>query len=114
MPQSKIRYQNDTISSGTTTAEIKLGDRVLVGVITPSGISSTTMKISAAPTDGGTFVNIQDGLGQYGAAGDVTFTVAASKHLTIPPALTANLTNIKLVFGSSETSKTFTILTREI
>lgn len=114
MPTTKIRTISDTISSGTTTSEIELDNRVLVGVVMPSGISSTTMKISAAISKGGTFVNVQDGLGQYGAAGDVTFTVAASKHLSIPPAITANLTNIKLVFGSSETSKTFTLITREI
>ena len=114
MPQSKIRTDTITITSGTTTTAINLKDRVLVAVVTPSGIASTTLKIAAAVSTGGTFVNIQDGLGQYGAVGDVTFTIAASKHLTIPPTITANLTDIKLVFGSSETSKTFTYVTREV
>lgn len=113
MPHSKIRA-DDTILTGAATDEVDLKNRVLVGVITPSGISSVTMKIAAAPKKGGTFVNIQDGLGQYGAIGDITFTMAASKHLTIPPTITANLTNIKLVFNASETAKTFTLVTREI
>ena len=114
MPESKIRTGTDTIASGTTTAEIDLGNRVLVAVICPASISSTTMKIATAAAAGGTYVNAHDGLGQYGAVGDITFTVAASKGVDIPPAMAASWTNIKLVFGSSESAKTFTYVTREI
>lgn len=114
MPKSKIRSETFTIASGTTSGEINLKDRVLVGLTTPSGISSTTMKIAQAFSDGATYVNIQDGLGQYGAAGDLTFTIAASKYYAIPPSVTAGCPNIKFVFGSSETAKTFGYRTREI
>lgn len=111
---SGIRAEPTTIVSGTTTDEIVLGDRVLVGVVMPSGIASTTMTVLAATAAGGTFVTMQDGVGQYGPIGDITFTIAASKHLTIPPAMTSGITFIKLVFGSSETARTFETVTRDI
>lgn len=104
-----------TITSGTTTGEILLKGKLLVGVWIPSGVASTTMKISTAPSSGGTFVNAIDGLGQLGTAGsDVTFTIAASKYVPIPPFLTAGIPVCKLVFGSSETSKTYDVAFKEV
>ena len=73
------------------------------------------MKIAVAPSAGGTYSNAVDGLGQYGTAGaDVTFTIAASKYIVIPPFITAGASDAKLIFGSSETSKTYEYVTREI
>lgn len=110
----KLETLSTTIASGTTTDEINLNRRVLVGVYIPASVASTSMKISTASAAAGTFVAIQDGLAQYGAAGDVTFTIAASKYLSIPPAITAGVNYIKLVFGSSETAKAYTLVFREV
>lgn len=103
-----------TISSGTTTDEINLGNRILVGVHIPASVSSTDMKISGATNAGGTFSNVYDGDGLYGTVGDYNPAIAASKYIPIPPSLTVGLTDVKLIFGASETSKTYTIVTREI
>lgn len=114
MARQLIQSQEITIASGTTTAAINLDNRVLVGVDIPSGVASTTMTIEAAPTSAGTFDKVYDGLGQYGAVGNVTFTIAASKQIIIPPQITAGVMVCKLAFDSSETAKTYTIYTREI
>ena len=114
MARQLIQSQEITITSGTTTAAINLDNRVLVGVQTPTGIASTTMKVLASSSATGTFNAVYDGLGQYGAVGNVTFTIAASKQIIIPPQITAGVMVCKLAFGSSETAKTYTIYTREI
>jgi len=114
MARQLIQAQEIVITSGTTTSAINLDNRVLVGVQTPSGIASTTMKIEASSTSTGTFDEVYDSLGQYGAVGDVTFTIVASKQIIIPPQITAGVMVCKLVFNSSETAKTYIIYTREI
>lgn len=114
MARQLIQAQEITITSGTTTAAINLDNRVLVGVQTPSGIASTTMKIQGAKTSDGTFVAVYDPLGLYGTVGDITFTIAASKIIPIPPQITDTVMTCKLEFGSSETSKTYIVYTREI
>jgi hypothetical protein len=114
MPASLVSTNTITIASGTTTAAIDLGRRVLVGVQTPASIASTTLKIKVAPSTAGTYVNVYDGLGQYVTVGDFITTIASSKYIPIPPPLTAGVPYCKLEFGSTETAKTFTYYTREI
>lgn len=105
----------ETISSGTTTSEIVIPHGyALVEVKTPASISSTAMYLQSAPSSGGTDTRIYDGLGQYGAVGDVTFTVTSSKAIHIPPALTYGKPVITIEFGSTETSKTFTYTLTEV
>lgn len=114
MPASKVSTNTITIASGTTTAAINLGRRVLVGVQTPSGIASSVLKLQVASSESGTYVSVYDGLGQYGTAGDFQTSIAASKYIPIPPPLTAGVPFCKLEFGSTETTKTFIYYTREI
>lgn len=109
-----IKIESITISSGTTTDAINLNSRVLVGVHIPASVASTTMKIQGISNAGDTHLTVQDGLAQFGSAGDLTFTIAASRYIPIAPSITAGLTNIKLVFGSSETTKTYKIVLRDI
>jgi hypothetical protein len=114
MAQQKILATTITIASGTDTDVIDLQNRVLVGVQLPASVASTAMTIDAAYKSDATFAPIYDGLGQYGAVGDVSFTVAASKYVLIPPTITAGISFVKLSFGTSETAKTYTYFTREI
>lgn len=111
----KTVYQTTTITSGTTTDEIDIKGGTLVAVLIPASVSSTTMKISASPTSGGTFTTIYDGLPLYlSAAGDLSFTITASKWVIVPVGAVVGFNFIKLVFGSSETSKTYTIAYRHV
>jgi hypothetical protein len=111
----KTVYQNTTITSGTTTDEIDIKGGTLVAVLIPASVSSTTMTITASPTSGGTFTTIYDGLAQYvSAAGNLSFTIAASKWVIIPASAVVGFNFIKLVFGSSETSKTYTVAYRHL
>lgn len=113
LKNGKVQGYTTTITSGTTTSEIDLKGGTLVAVILPAGLSSTQMKISASSTSGGTYANIIDGLGQYGTlGGDLTFTIAASKILPIPPSITAGFRYIKLLPQSTETNATLTYLVR--
>ena len=114
MARQLIVSQQITIISGTTTAAINLDNRVLVGVQTPSGIASTTMKVLASSSSTGTFNPVYDGAGAYGAAGDYTPPIVAEKVIPLPPQLMDTVMVCKLEFNSSETNKTYTIYTREI
>lgn len=114
MAQQKILATTTTIVSGTDTSVIDLQDRVLVGVQLPASVSSTSMTVNGSNKSDGTFSPIYDGLGSYGAVGDISFTVASEKYVVIPPTITAGINYAKLVFGSSETDKTYTYYTREI
>jgi len=100
--------------TGTTTSEINLLGGVLVGIITPASIASTNIKISTARAAGETHVNAYDGIGKYGAVGDFNPTIASSKYIPVPPEFTCGMSVAKLILGSSETSKTFIIVVRDI
>lgn len=100
--QWKVRYISDTIASGTTSAELDLIGGTLVSIITPASLASTTFTITVSDVSGGTFVTAKDPL----TSGNTrTFTIAASGYYDIPPAITAGMRYIKVVFGSSETTK---------
>ncbi len=101
-----ISTQTVTIASGTTTAEIDCRGRTLYAVQCPASIASTTLTFTGAPSSGGTSVAVND---DAGAA--ISITVAASKFITLinkHMALRA-IPFLTLVFGSSETAKTFTL-----
>jgi hypothetical protein len=110
LAKSKVVTLADTIASGTTTAEFNLKGGTLCGIYTPASISSTSMTITAATSSGGTFLPVRDP--ETGTA--YTITIAASGYYYIPPQISAGLKYLKLVCGSSETSKTFTISYRVI
>lgn len=97
-----MSVQEVTITSGTTTDAIATGNEWLVGVYLPSGIASTTLTFSVCDTKDGTFVPVTD---ENGAT--VTVNVAASKYVSLKNPMPFGAGFIKLVFGSSETSKTY-------
>ena len=104
----KVTTSQFTIGSGggTTSEVIDLVGKSLFAIQCPSGISSTTCTFTAAASKADTYVAVNDDAGSA-----ISITVAASKiimllnkHLALRP-----FNYIKLVFGSSETSKTFTL-----
>ena len=101
--QWKCKYLSDTIASGTSSAELDLLGGTLVSIITPASLASTTFTITVSDISGGTFLTCKDPIN---AGTTRTFTVAASGYYDIPPAITAGMRYIKVVFGSSETAKT--------
>ena len=95
-----------SLAAAATTAAIDLQGGTLVGLYLPN-LTSTTFTITSSPTELGTYQTLADALGTYTTAGnDITFTIGATsnKWFPLPPALTAGLVFIKLVFGSSETA----------
>lgn len=101
-------FPSFTIASGTDSDAIDLGGTVLCGLFSPASISSTTVsfEVSANGTD---FFAAYDNAGVA-----ISYTIAASTYTQIDPAVFAGVRFIKLIFGSSETSKTFTLSTRSI
>ncbi|CAB4213855.1 hypothetical protein UFOVP1454_2 [uncultured Caudovirales phage] len=103
---SKPKYTTISLSSSTTTAEIDLEGGTLCALKLPE-LTSTTFTITWCEQSGGTFVTLKDWLGAYTTAGSaITFTIGATSlgGGTFPPALTAGLRFIKIVFDSSETA----------
>lgn len=110
----RIKPVETIIVSGTTTDAIDLQNRIIVGVRTPAGIASTSFIIQESSTIDGVFFPLYNSNAQYGAVGDFNFSCLSSKSVYIPAFVTESCRYIKLVFNSSETLKTFEILTREI
>jgi hypothetical protein len=103
----KIKTQDFTLASGTTSEAIELNGKSLFGIICPASISSTAMTFTAAATKAGTYVAVE---GDDGVAISITIesskcVVFTTKHLALRP-----LPYVKCVMGSSETAKTFTLL----
>lgn len=115
LENGKVRYIDVALAATATTAEIDLKGGTLVGITIPE-LTSTSFTITAAAATGGTFRTVRDSTGIYAAAGsDITFTISSTSvgFYPIPPALTAGLRFVKIVFGSSETA-TITAAIRSI
>lgn len=94
---------SDTIVSGTTTREFDLTGWRLVGVILPASLASTAMTFTASDVTGGTFQSVHD------ATAAISYVVAASTYVAIPQEQ-IQAPFLKLVFGSSETSKVIKVV----
>lgn len=90
------------ITSGTTSAAVALEGYAGGGFILPSGFSGTTMTFTVS-SDGSTFVALNND------DGAISKTVAASKAYTLPTEL-FGFPWFKFVSGSSETSKTISVV----
>jgi hypothetical protein len=102
----KVKTQTTTIASGTTTDAIDLTGKTLFAIQCPASISATTCTFTAAASRADTYVAVNDDAGNA-----ISITVAASKiivllnkHLALRP-----FSYLKLVFGASETAKTYTL-----
>jgi len=110
--QKKVEVDlSATIASGqTTSGEIDLYGCTLCGLFMPAAFTGTTIKISASPTSGGTFLPVQS------SGADYSLTVAASKYVPIENlSIIAGVRYIKLVSGSSEgADRSITLATRSV
>lgn len=107
--QLPLRYLSVTINGSATSPAIDLSGLTLVGIETPASISGTSMTFTGANSLGGTYTAIKDKAGS-----DYTLTITSSKRYILPPADTAGWEFIKLVSSTSETSKTFTLICRQL
>ena len=99
---------------GTTTGAVDLGGTQLVGIFVPSTFDGTTITIQAAPTLGGTYVPVQNGVLSASA---YTITTTAGQFVPIDNlAILAGVRFIKLVCGTSQTTTdtVFTLATRPV
>jgi len=106
----QLHTKDVTISSGTTSAELEVGNATIVGLITPTGLSSTSLTFTASPVSGGTFATLKDRSGS-----DISVTVTSTGYqYALNPSDFAGVNYFKIVCGSSETSKTFKVVMRNI
>ena len=105
MKKNDIKYPvYTTVSialSGTTSAEVDIGNRTIVGIITPSTFDGTTMTFTAAPAAGGTHYAIA---ASNAASTAYTVTTTASIFTPIAEGVTKGARFIKIVCGSSQTT----------
>lgn len=94
------------ISSGTASGILDVRGKTLYAIECPASIASSTLSFQGASSTTGTFYPIWD---EAGAA--VSLTCAASQIITLPSKhLTVRaVPYLKLVTGTNETSKTFTM-----
>lgn len=95
-----------TLASGTTSSEIDVKGKSLYAIQTPASIASSTLSFQGASASGGTFAPVWD---DAGAAVSIT---CASSQIVALPNKHMNLRAIpylKLVTGTTETAKTFTM-----
>lgn len=106
----KVFTTTVAISSGQTSTEADLKGGTLVGIIVPASLSSTSITLANAITAGGTAYDVYD---KDNTQYTITTTSSARQHY-IEPAVAAGLRYVTLKTGSSETSKTFTLVYRAI
>lgn len=98
------------ISSGQTSASSgDLKGRSIVGIITPASLASTSLTFTVSD-DGTTFrtlVNVSNA--------SITVTVdSTTRQYAFDPQIFVGVRYIKVISGSSETSKTFKLVVRPL
>lgn len=103
--QVTLKFISDTITSGTTSAEIDLKGGTLVALRTPASIASSTFTITVSDVSGGTYLTLKDPT--VTGTNTRTYNITSSGQYDIAPGVTAGVRYVKIVYNSSETSKTF-------
>lgn len=106
----KIRYVNSAIASGTTSAAVDIRGGTLVGIFTPASLASTALTFKTATELGGAYVAVKD---KTNAAYSITVDSSAA-YYAIDPSIAAGLRFVQVEAGSSEMTKTFTLVYRNI
>ncbi len=97
-------------TSATTSAAVSLIGVTILGVITPSALTGTSLTFQVSSSAAGTYVPLYDSAGTQ-----VSVTVAASRGYYLDPAIFAGWRYVKLVSGSSEAAdRTFTLFVRPV
>lgn len=104
-------YQKVTFAaSGTVSSEFDLRNRELVGIVTDSDFTTSTLTFKGSVVQGGTKIACVD---YAGTAVDLT-GVAASKYILLNPTITEGLTYTTLTAGTTQVSATtLTLITKE-
>lgn len=84
-------------ASGTKSSGIDISGFALCGVILPSTFDGTALSFEVSVDDSSYYV-LRD------SAGDISFTVAASRALALDPALFSGFRYVKIVAGSTQTT----------
>jgi hypothetical protein len=110
----RVQHVNAVIANGqTASSAISLSDNALdfscfVGFYTPATLTGTSFTFQAS-SDGSTFVNVLNEGTSY------SVTVAASRYVSVEPAVFAGVRFIKIVSGSSEgAERTIVACLREV
>jgi hypothetical protein len=96
----KVKQVNATIAaSGTASTAVETGaDSCFVGFYTPAALTGTSFTFQASP-DGTTFYNVLEEGTSY------SVTVAASRYVSVDPAVFVGCRFLKIVSGSTESSE---------
>lgn len=97
--QQNPDYTDDVTiaNSGTTSTQIDLKDKTLLGLFMPSAFTGTAITFLASQASGGTDVTVTDGAGA-----DYSITVAPSKYVPVDPNKFLGVRFLKVKSGSTE------------
>lgn len=92
-------YTKDVLvaSGGTTSTKVDLQGHVIVALITPASLTSTTCEIQSSPDNGATWLPVYDQAGTK-----LEITLGASRWIALVPGDLAGLRLVRLVTGSAE------------
>ena len=97
-----------TVASSQTSGAVDLGGSVLAGIRTPVGLVSTSVSFQSAERSTGTYSALMTSTG-----GSLAITVSTeAQQMALNPADFAGVQHLKVVTGSTEADKTFTLATR--
>jgi len=95
-----------TIASGTTSTAFTLQGTIPLAIVTPAGLASTSITFQCS-LDGSSFYDLYNGSSAY------SLTVAASRYIALNPDVFEGVRYVRIVAGSSETSKDIYIVSGE-
>ena len=95
-----------TFSTGTTSTGFQLQGTMPLAIVTPVGLASTTLSFQSS-LDGASWFDLYNGSSLY------SLTVAASRYISLNPDVFEGIRHIRIVAGSSETSKDIFIVSGE-
>jgi hypothetical protein len=102
-----LQQTSVTIASGTTSTAIPMNvNRIPLAIVTPASIASSTISFTVS-YDGSSFVPL------YYEGTLYNPSIAASRHIALDRRAFEGVKQLVLVMGSSETTKTFRIISGE-
>ena len=95
-----------TFASGTTSTGIQLQGTMPLAIVTPTGLASTALSFQSS-LNGDSWFDLYNGSTLY------SLTVAASRYIALNPDVFEGIRYIRIIAGSSETSKEIFIVSGE-
>lgn len=98
------------IASGQNSEVIDLKGTLLVGLRTPASLASTALTIQSSDSEAGTFTTLKNI-----SNANISITVDSNAaQYALDPNVFAGIRFIRIVAGTSETAKTFTLISRKL